>query len=318
MENPLLSIITPVYNVAHYLPDCIESILAQQFTDFELILINDGSTDESGELCDRFAQRDTRIRVFHQDNRGLSGARNQGIDAARGEYIAFIDSDDTVSPDLFATNMKILGADPSIDLLEFPIFVYYGAPEAHLWRKGPHDFNETPFEEWFRRKGYDHTYACNKLFRSNLFRDIRFPEGKIFEDIFTIPKIFKECRHYYLSDRGIYYYHAREGSISRKESFEKYYALFESNYALWNIVRSDKALATDAEIFSLSLADWMVSMKRTDSKRTREVMQHYPLPRITPMQLLRLPMPLKRKLKNMPLVLFGSRIHCMIYTLIIK
>ncbi|MEG1380488.1 MAG: glycosyltransferase, partial [Bacteroidales bacterium] len=76
MENPLLSIITPVYNVAHYLPGCIESILAQQFTDFELILINDGSTDESGELCDRFAQRDTRIRVFHQDNRGLSGARN--------------------------------------------------------------------------------------------------------------------------------------------------------------------------------------------------------------------------------------------------
>ncbi|MEG1523342.1 MAG: glycosyltransferase, partial [Bacteroidales bacterium] len=309
MENPLLSIITPVYNVAHYLPDCIESILAQQFTDFELILINDGSTDESGELCDRFAQRDTRIRVFHQDNRGLSGARNQGIDAARGEYIAFIDSDDTVSPDLFATNMKILGADPSIDLLEFPIFVYYGAPEAHLWRKGPHDFNETPFEEWFRRKGYDHTYACNKLFRSNLFRDIRFPEGKIFEDIFTIPKIFKECRHYYLSDRGIYYYHAREGSISRKESFEKYYALFESYYQLWRNVRKNKTLQIEANVFRLSIYDWIIGMNRINSKHTHRILQRYPLPKTGLFPLLSLPVPIRRKIKNLPLALFGIRVH---------
>ena len=98
-EKPLLSIIVPVYDVERYLPKCIDSILAQTFTDFELILVEDGSPDNCPALCDAAAARDARIRVIHQKNGGLSAARNAGLDTARGEWVAFVDSDDTITPD---------------------------------------------------------------------------------------------------------------------------------------------------------------------------------------------------------------------------
>lgn len=316
MENPLLSIVCPVYNVAPYLKACLQSLLTQEFHDFELILVDDGSSDGSGALCDQAAAKDTRVRVFHQANHGLSGARNRGIESARGEYLAFVDSDDTVSPELFAENIRILQQNPSIDLLEFPIFVYYGAPEAHLWRKGPHDFTGIPFEEWFRQKGYAHTYACNKIYRRKLFGQIRFPEGKIFEDLFTIPQIIQKCTHYYLSDKGIYYYYAREGSISRTENFNKYHALFESNYRLWQMARKNETLHPEAAVFSLELADWLASMGRLDIRQTYRVMQCYESPRPGIWKLLRMAVPLRQKLKNLPLALFGRHVHCLIYTCI--
>ncbi|MCQ2420443.1 MAG: glycosyltransferase [Clostridia bacterium] len=93
---PIISVIVPVYNVAQFLPRCVDSILAQSFRDFEVILVDDGSTDESGALCEQYAKTDSRIRVIHQENRGLSGARNTGIEHAVGAYLAFIDSDDFV------------------------------------------------------------------------------------------------------------------------------------------------------------------------------------------------------------------------------
>ena len=97
MDNPKISVIVPVYNVEQYLPRCIDSILAQTFTDFELLLIDDGSTDNSGKICDEYAKKkDTKIRVWHKENGGVSSARNMGLDFAKGEYIQFIDSDDFI------------------------------------------------------------------------------------------------------------------------------------------------------------------------------------------------------------------------------
>ena len=96
MTTPVLSIIVPVYNVEKYLARCIDSILAQTFTDFELILVDDGSTDNSGEICDEYAGKDPRIIVIHKENGGVSSARNHGLDIARGEYITFVDSDDQI------------------------------------------------------------------------------------------------------------------------------------------------------------------------------------------------------------------------------
>ena len=100
-EKPLLSIIVPVYDVERYLPKCIGSILAQTFTDFELILVEDGSPDNCPALCDAAAEKDARIRVIHQKNGGLSAARNAGLDAARGEWIGFVDSDDYIAPEMY-------------------------------------------------------------------------------------------------------------------------------------------------------------------------------------------------------------------------
>lgn len=316
MENPLLSIVTPVYNVATYLTDSLRSILQQEFRDFELILIDDGSTDGSGAICDEFGAQDDRIRIVHQANGGLSVARNTGIALARGAYITFVDSDDTISPDLYLKNMKILHENPSIDLIEFPVFVDYGSPKQRLWRKGPHHYKGITFEAWFKEKGYNHMYAWNKIFRRNLFDEIRFPAGKLYEDIYTIPLILKKCSHYFLSDQGIYYYHASEGSISRTRSFEQYSALFDSNYQLWREACRDRHLTTDCEVFSLNLADWLISMGRTDMKQTRRLIGSYEAPSISLGTLLRLPVPLSRKIKNLPLALFGRKVHCMIYSLI--
>ena len=99
METPLLSVIVPVYNVADYLSRCVDSILAQHVEAMEVILVNDGSRDSSGSLCDSYAEKDSRIRVLHKENGGLSSARNAGLDICRGEYVAFVDSDDWVEPD---------------------------------------------------------------------------------------------------------------------------------------------------------------------------------------------------------------------------
>ena len=108
MVSPLISVIVPVYKAEKYLPQCIESILAQTFTDFELLLIDDGSPDRSGEICDEYVRKDHRIRVFHQQNRGVSAARNLGLEQAVGEYIAFVDSDDYVLPDYWIMEIRIL------------------------------------------------------------------------------------------------------------------------------------------------------------------------------------------------------------------
>ena len=109
-EKPLLSIIVPVYDVERYLPKCIDSILAQTFTDFELILVEDGSPDNCPALCDAAAAKDARIRVIHQKNGGLSAARNAGLDAARGKWIGFVDSDDYIAPEMYEALYKAVKA----------------------------------------------------------------------------------------------------------------------------------------------------------------------------------------------------------------
>ncbi|MEG1313359.1 MAG: glycosyltransferase, partial [Bacilli bacterium] len=101
MDSPKLSIIVPVYNVDKYINKCIESILAQTFTDFELLLVNDGSLDSSGSICDEYEKKDSRIKVFHKENGGVSSARNLGLENARGEWIAFVDGDDWISPEMY-------------------------------------------------------------------------------------------------------------------------------------------------------------------------------------------------------------------------
>lgn len=122
MNTPLLSIIVPVYNTATFLNRCIDSILTQKYTNFELILIDDGSKDQSGKICGEYAQKDSRIVVIHKPNGGQSSARNAGLNIAKGDYITFVDSDDYISMDCYQNNMEILSRDKSIDILEYPIY----------------------------------------------------------------------------------------------------------------------------------------------------------------------------------------------------
>ncbi len=133
--NPPLSIIVPVYNVENYLCQCIDSILNQSYTDFELILVDDGSQDRSREICDRYAFEDKRIIVVHKQNGGLSSARNAGIEISRGKYLSFIDSDDFISEDYYLWNMEYLIDHPQIDILVTQVCYYDNQNTKYIYNE---------------------------------------------------------------------------------------------------------------------------------------------------------------------------------------
>lgn len=222
MKNPILSIIVPVYKVERYLCKCIDSILNQPFGDFELILVDDGSPDRSGKICDEYAVKDSRIIVLHKENGGLSSARNAGLDMATGEYIHFIDSDDYISNDLYAENIPLLLKDATIDILVFPMYFDEGGklikyeipnlvPEAHLYNK--QDFYA------LMSHGGDGVigFIPQNIYNKKLFQNVRFKEGMLFEDCYIQCFLLEEIKHMFISDKGQYFYVQREGSILHSE-----------------------------------------------------------------------------------------------------
>lgn len=200
-----LSIVIPVFRVEATLDRCVESVLAQDIDEMEVILVDDGSPDQCPQQCDRWAQREKRIRVVHKANGGLSDARNAGIEAATGDYITFVDSDDFLAPDTYGPLMEVLARNPQVDLLEYPIFRYYGAKEEQVI-----SFEERLYEDkkayWLEANAYLHTYACNKIFRSTLFKNVRFPKGVVFEDAATLPSLLLNARQIMTCGKGLYYY----------------------------------------------------------------------------------------------------------------
>ena len=202
-----LSIIIPVYRVEATLNRCVESVLNQNLDDFEVILVDDGSPDDCPRICDEWAEKDQRIRVIHQANKGLSGARNSGIDMAQGDYITFVDSDDYIAKNTYAPLMQTLESDVEIDIIEYPIREFdFNPPTVYT----------SMDDYWYLGQAYLHTYACNKIYRSPLFDDIRFPQGMVFEDANTLPIILKKARKVVTTNQGFYYYTVNPEGITRK------------------------------------------------------------------------------------------------------
>ena len=200
-----LSIIIPVYKVEHTLSQCIESVLAQSFTDYEILLIDDGSPDNCPQICDQWTEQDNRLKVIHKPNGGLSDARNAGIDRAQGEYITFIDSDDTIEKDTLSEIMNAFTLYPVYQIIEYPVSVHHYSDRAyilHFEEKGYTNFHDY----WISHKGYTHAYAWNKVYHRKLFTDIRFPVGKLFEDIITVAKLLKLSGNILTISRGRYNY----------------------------------------------------------------------------------------------------------------
>lgn len=226
-----LSVIVPVFNSADTLERCVSSILSQQVDGLELILVDDGSTDSSPALCDRLSGADDRIRVIHRTNGGLSAARNTGIDAATGTWIAFADSDDELVPDTLSANLEL--ATDDVDLVEFPVSVHYGAPNSYELDFKPLTVSgDEVFSHWIKTGGYTHCYAWNKIYRSTLFEGIRFPEGENFEDAAVCPSIIRKCRAVTYSDRGRYLYYSSGGGITMQYRFANQEPLFRHNLEL--------------------------------------------------------------------------------------
>lgn len=207
-----ISIIIPVYLVENTLNRCVESVVEQSFQDLEVILVDDGSPDHSPALCDEWAERDGRIVVVHQPNKGLSEARNTGIEHAQGEYITFVDSDDYWAAGTLEAVMAVMEDN---DIVEFPIFRFYGSPQQSLLSFTPRIYEDKE-AYWLNECVYQHAYACNKFYRRELFKDVRFPKGNVFEDIQTLPLLLQKASRVATTDRGLYFYCWNEHGITAK------------------------------------------------------------------------------------------------------
>ncbi len=213
MGNKLISIIVPIYKVEKYLHRCIDSICKQTYSNLEIILVDDGSPDNCGKICDEYAKKDERIKVIHKQNGGLSDARNYGLKIANGEYIGFVDSDDYIKEDMFETLYKLSEENKA----DISIVSFYEMIEDHLIsvRKSGElqimDKIEAIKEILIDTK--IQSYAWNKLFKRELFNDIQFPVGKNFEDIATTLILFEKCNKVVRLEEPKYYYVRRNESI---------------------------------------------------------------------------------------------------------
>lgn len=213
--NSLITVIIPVYKVEAYLTACVESVLGQTYENFELILVDDGSPDNCPQMCDAFAARDSRIRVIHKENGGLSSARNAGIEIARGEYLAFLDSDDLWSPLFLERLYRVIqetGADFSVCLfrqfLETPAVLTPEESKTEVLTQ------RQAFECFFNERNVNMVVAPNKLYRRCLFDAVRYPVGQIHEDEAVIHEIIGGAKTVAWVEEAHYHYRQAPGSIT--------------------------------------------------------------------------------------------------------
>ncbi|WBW98616.1 glycosyltransferase family 2 protein [Oceanirhabdus sp. W0125-5] len=211
-----ISIVVPVYNVERYLRKCISSILEQSFKDFELILVDDGSTDNSGRICDEYKEKDSRIKVIHQENSGLSAARNIGIQTSEGKYITFIDSDDFIHPNMLEVlynNLHTNKAD--ISICDYNIVYEDKEVTKEFSNNNTKVYsNIEAVKKIVEKSKASMIVACGKLYRRNLFCDIRYPVGKYHEDEFVTYKLLYKSTKVVVTDAKLYYYLQRSNSIT--------------------------------------------------------------------------------------------------------
>lgn len=209
-----VSIVVPVYNVEKYLRKCVESIINQTFSDLEIILVDDGAEDMSGKMCDDFGDKDSRIRVLHKKNGGLSDARNAGLQVATSEYVLFIDSDDYIAPNmverLYELHMKY-----NVDMSTCGVYNVYSSGEKAQYGE---------IEEFVcgNVEAYAHILVgkkipgtiCNKLMKREKIKDLRFPVGKLYEDAFFTIFLMQNIEKVAVTTEPLYYYFHRVGSIT--------------------------------------------------------------------------------------------------------
>ncbi|SCZ80177.1 glycosyltransferase family 2 protein [Pseudobutyrivibrio xylanivorans] len=219
-QNKLISVIVPVYNVESFLDQCVTSIINQTYSNFELILVDDGSKDSSGAICDEWYKKDSRIKVIHQSNGGLSAARNSGLDQAKGDYVCFIDSDDFVKEnylEAFMITMSKTDADIAIcDIIsaklaepEKPLdsVIQFTAKECRAWLTNP-----------IAREYVLMVVSWNKMYKRELFNELRFEKGKLHEDEFMINKLLRMVNKVTFVPVKSYVYRNNEESITGKNN----------------------------------------------------------------------------------------------------
>ena len=275
---PEISVIVPVYRVERFLTVCVDSILGQTFRDFELILVDDGSPDGCPALCDAAARRDDRVRVIHQKNRGLSGARNAGLDIARGNWIAFVDSDDRVQS-AFLERLHRAAQDADADAAICGTFCMREDGTLYPSKQGDgyasdemiHDEVLTGWEAINRLPLSAFQVSWNKLYRRQLFDGLRFPEGKRYEDTFTSPLLYQRVRRLACVSQELYIYRIVEGSIMHSKITLQSLDRVEAFYRMFLVMREQHTedLCIPCAMVLTSLADVWKHLPPADRRSPR-------------------------------------------------
>ena len=250
-EQVLISVIVPVYNTAECLIDCLSGLCVQTFKDIEIICIDDGSTDNSLEILRKFEAYDKRIKVLTQSNQGVSAARNAALDMATGKYIAFVDSDDYVSPYMFSRLYDIITKN-KIDIVLFNYF---------LDRDGIITVNsDLPSfvidceEEYLKLLLMDdeiRSYLCFRLYKKELFDNVRFPLGKIFEDIYLSNYLIGKIKKVYYTNEPLYYYRYRKDSLTNSLNISSIEDAIDSFFVRFKHVKKEYPDIMDINVYSI-------------------------------------------------------------------
>lgn len=214
-----LSVIVPVYNVEKYIKHCVDTILTQTYTNLEVILVDDGSKDSSGIICDEYARKDERIVVIHKENGGLSDARNAGIDVSTGDYLAFIDSDDYIDVTMFQTMIESLEAtDSDIALCNFDYVDEMGnlidEKNEGIRVISEELTSQQALDKLCKAFNSYYVIACNKIYKKDIFKELRFRKGKVHEDEFIVHEVFERMKKMICLETPFYKYVQRGNSIS--------------------------------------------------------------------------------------------------------
>lgn len=293
MKNDLISVIVPVYNVEKYLRKCVDSLIDQTYINLEIILVDDGSTDGGGKLCEEYAAKDARIQTIHRANGGQSAARNSGLDVMKGDFVAFIDSDDYVESDYIEFLYKLL-IQNNADISQSGHYVVYSETRK-VDKCADHSLIVMDKKQAIESICYNGIYdvtACNKLYRAFFFQDndgsekIRFPEGKLYEDTAVSYLIAEKANRIVVQMTPKYYYVQRYDSTANGKKFKEYKLQFlEAGDDLAEWVTKSYPDLTDAanvkRVFvRLSTLSQMVNCNYYDKKKIydmREVIKKYGL-----------------------------------------
>jgi len=261
----MVTIIVPVYNISEYLPACVESLRKQTYEDIEIILVDDGSTDGSGALCAEYAAQDARIRVVHKENGGLSSSRNAGIDAAKGQWLLFVDGDDYLAHNAVELLLDAVGQHQDADIIQFLYQETDGSwlpgeqkPEITVQTDVP------AFFQYLYDMGGVAASACTKLFRKEAMGALRFKEGIRHEDEELMTRLLPMCRKVVYTDLLLYGYVMRQGSIIHSDFSPKAMDIFpimdERIRALQQLGCSD--LVAEAQRRTFQTAAWLYCLAR--------------------------------------------------------
>lgn len=246
-----ISVIVPVYNIEKYIAMCLESVIRQTYGKLEIILVDDGSTDASGRICDEYARKDDRICVIHKKNGGLSDARNAGLDRMTGDYVCFIDGDDFVHRRMCEILLQnILKYDASISACDFE------RVDAECGALCEREIGKEEISVYDRDAAMINIYkvysiSCSKLYHKRLFETLRYPVGKYHEDEFMIHKLIYLSRKIVVSDAKLYFYVQREGSITARPSDKKLMDALEAYEDRISFARENQWIAVQESVLEI-------------------------------------------------------------------